>query len=201
MEPAVRSLPGANGWDGFICSIWSRLSRLLFDDRYRGPAIAAAPSPVTSREFARALGRVLHRPSFVPLPALALRAIFGEGASVLTTGQRVIPARLSELGFRWRFDKVEAALRHILAEDDPAIGPLGANSPRPENPHGSNYLDHRRPTYLLRHTTRVNAPAAEVFAFFSRPQNLGVMTPADMRFQITGAVPAEMCRGTQITYK
>ncbi len=196
--------PIASGrqWMGWIhlFDLVEIIATAVEDERYRGPAIAAAPSPVTNRDFAHALGRVLHRPSFVPLPALALRAIFGEGASVLTAGQRVIPARLSELGFRWRFDKVEAALRHILAEDDPTIGPLGANSPKPENPHGSNYLDHHRPTYLLRHTTRVNAPAGEVFSFFSHPHNLAVITPADMRFQVTSTMPPEMSRGSRIEY-
>ena len=191
--------PIASGrqWMGWIhlFDLVEIIATALEDERYRGTAIAAAPSPVTNRDFAHALGRVLHRLSFLPVPALALRAIFGEGASVLTAGQRVIPARLSELGFRWRFDNVEAALRHILAEDDPQIGPLGANSPKPENPHGSNYLDNRRPNYLLRHTTRVNAPIAEVFSFFSRPQNLGVMTPAEMRFQITGVMPAANVQG------
>jgi uncharacterized protein (TIGR01777 family) len=197
--------PIASGrqWMGWIhlFDLVEIIATALEDERYRGIAIAAAPAPVTNRDFAYTLGRVLHRPSLVPVPALALRAIFVDGASVLTAGQRVIPPRLSEWGFRWRFDKVEAALRHILAEDDPQIDSLGADSPRPENPHGSKYLDNRRPTYLLRHSMRVNASAAEVFSFFSRPQNLGVMTPADMRFQITGAMPAEMSRGTQIAYK
>lgn len=196
--------PIASGrqWMGWIhlADLVEIIAIALEDDRYRGTAIATAPSPVTNRDFARALGRVLHRPSFVPVPALALRAIFGDGASVLTAGQRVIPTRLSELGFRWRFDKVEAALRHILAEDEPQIGRLSSESPKPENPNGSNYLEDRRPTYLLRHRTRVNAPIAEVFSFFSRPQNLGVMTPADMRFQITGVIPAEMSKGTLIEY-
>jgi len=176
------------------------IATALEDPRYTGPAIAAAPNPVTSREFARALGRVLQRPSLVPVPAFALRVIFGDGASVLNTGQRVNPARLKELGFKWRFETLEPALRHILAEDDPAIESLDANSPSPANPANSGYLDQNPPRFVLRHAARVEAPLAQVFAFFSKPENLGVITPADMRFQIVGPVPDQMSQGTAIEY-
>ncbi|HKD65561.1 MAG TPA: TIGR01777 family oxidoreductase [Candidatus Binataceae bacterium] len=177
------------------------IAAALEDGRCRGPANAVALSSVSNRDFARALGRVLHRPSFVPVPTFALRAMFGEGASVLTASQNAQPRRLSELGFRWRFENVEAALRNILAEDDPEIGPLDANTPKFDNPNGSSYPDKQRPNYLLLHKASVNAPLGEVFSFFSHPQNLAVMTPADMRFQITGATPAEMSAGTRIEYK
>ena len=173
----------------------------LTDPRYSGPAIAAAPFPVTNRGFAQTLGRVLHRPSLIPVPALALRAMFGEGATILTSGQRANPARLRQLGFKWQFEKLEAALRHILNDDGPTIGPLRVNSPKPENPHGSEYLRARRPAYLLRHATRVAAPLSEVFSFFSRPQNLGVMTPADMHFEIKGDLASEISRGMAIDYE
>lgn len=176
------------------------IATALEDPRYTGPAIAAAPYPVTSREFAHTLGRVLHRPSFLPVPAVALRVIFGDGASVLTSGQRVNPARLKDLGFRWRFETLEAALRHILVEGNPAIEALGTGSPQPANPDNSGYLDQHRPGFVLRHATRVDAPVAQVFAFFSKPQNLGVMTPADMRFQIIGPVPGQIAPGTGIEY-
>ena len=53
-----------------------------------------APVPVTNAELSRALGRVLHRPAVLPVPAFALRLMYGEMAQIVTTGQRVIPARL-----------------------------------------------------------------------------------------------------------
>jgi uncharacterized protein len=171
----------------------------LEDERWQGPAIAAAPSPVSNREFAHALGHVLHRPSFIPIPRIALRTMFGQGAAVLTSGQKAYPARLSQLGYQFSFDTVDAALRNLLAEDDPEIRSLDANSPQPENPSGSGYLHTRRPVYLMRAATRIAAPIAEAFTFFSRPQNLGVMTPADMRFRIT-STPPEMSAGARIEY-
>ena len=76
-----------------------------------GPVNAAAPTPVTNAEFSRALGRALHRPSWAPVPAFVLRAIFGEMANdMLILGQRVVPARALELGFRFRFDQIDEAL-------------------------------------------------------------------------------------------
>lgn len=73
-----------------------------------------APRPVTNAEFGQAVGRVLHRPSFVPTPAFPLRLALGEMATVVLDGQRVVPGRLAELGFTFRFPDAEAALRDVL---------------------------------------------------------------------------------------
>jgi hypothetical protein len=86
----------------------------LEDPRFEGPANATAPTPVTMREFATTLGRVLHRPAFAPAPAFAIRAAMGEMASLVLDGQRVLPAKASALGFRFRFELLEPALRKIL---------------------------------------------------------------------------------------
>lgn len=75
---------------------------------------ATAPNPATSRDFARTLGRVLHRPALLPAPALAFRAAFGEMSRLLLTGQRVLPARALGAGFRFRFPELEPALRDVL---------------------------------------------------------------------------------------
>lgn len=81
-----------------------------------GPLNVTAPGPVTSRDFAKTLGRVLGRPAVVPVPGFALRIVFGaEGADMLQGGQRVLPARLLSSGFQFRYGDLEAALRHLLA--------------------------------------------------------------------------------------
>jgi uncharacterized protein (TIGR01777 family) len=77
---------------------------------WSGPINATAPEPVTNREFARALGRLLHRPAVLSAPGLALRVLYGEMASVVTTGQRVTPVRASERGFEVRHAAVDEAL-------------------------------------------------------------------------------------------
>ncbi len=84
-------------------------------DAARGPVNAAAPAPVTNREFSKALGRALGRPSALPAPAFALRLALGEMAdALLLSGQRVLPVRASDLGFTFRFPNVDAALGDIF---------------------------------------------------------------------------------------
>jgi uncharacterized protein (TIGR01777 family) len=79
-----------------------------------GPLNVTAPNPVTNREFAQTLGRILHRPALMPAPAFAMRAALGEMAdALLLTGARVIPARAQALGFGFRYPTLEAALRAI----------------------------------------------------------------------------------------
>ncbi len=74
-----------------------------------------SPEPVTNAEFSRALGRALHRPAVLPVPALALRLLYGDMAGIVTTGQRVVPQRLLDLGFQFRHPAVEPALRDVLS--------------------------------------------------------------------------------------
>jgi uncharacterized protein len=76
-----------------------------------GPVNLTAPEPATNRELSKALGRVLRRPAFAPVPALAVRALYGEMAEIVITGQRAVPARLTELGYDFRRPDLEAALR------------------------------------------------------------------------------------------
>ncbi|HLY49431.1 MAG TPA: TIGR01777 family oxidoreductase [Solirubrobacteraceae bacterium] len=80
-----------------------------------GPINLTAPVPVTNAELAAALGRVLHRPAVLPVPALALRVIYGEMAQIVTTGQAVLPRRLTEAGYEFRYRDLDAALRDVLA--------------------------------------------------------------------------------------
>jgi uncharacterized protein len=80
-----------------------------------GPVNLTAPDPPTNREFSKALGRVLRRPAFAPVPALAVKALYGEMASIVITGQRALPAKLTKLGYRFRQPDLEAALRDAIA--------------------------------------------------------------------------------------
>jgi hypothetical protein len=88
---------------------------LLAIDRAEGPLNATAPEPVRNVDFTRALASALHRPAFLPVPAFALRTIFGEGASILTTGQRVLPERTLSLGYKFAYPQLAAALSSCTA--------------------------------------------------------------------------------------
>jgi len=79
----------------------------------RGIYNITAPEPVRNRDFARALGRALHRPALMPVPAFALRLVFGAMADeVLLGGQRVVPSRATKEGFAFAYPTLEASLRH-----------------------------------------------------------------------------------------
>lgn len=86
----------------------------LRGDSWQGPVNATAPTPVTNGEFASALGRALRRPALLPVPAFALRALYGEMAEIVTSGARVLPAKPLMLGYRFRHPKLEEALRSAL---------------------------------------------------------------------------------------
>ena len=80
-----------------------------------GPVNVTAPNPVTNTELSHALGRALGRPAFLPVPGFAVKLLYGEMAEMVTTGQRVVPARLQTLGYRFQHPDVEPALRDVLS--------------------------------------------------------------------------------------
>lgn len=79
-----------------------------------GALNAVAPNPVTNATFTRALAKTLDRPAFLPVPALALRAVLGEGASLLLERQRVLPAKVLERNYRFAFPELSDALEDLL---------------------------------------------------------------------------------------
>src|SRR5690606_16283805 len=79
-----------------------------------GPMICAAPDPVRQRDFARALGSVLHRPAFVPAPRFAVRLVLGELAGTVLASHRAHPRAALESGYVFRFPSLEAALADLL---------------------------------------------------------------------------------------
>ncbi|HEX3671027.1 MAG TPA: TIGR01777 family oxidoreductase [Candidatus Cybelea sp.] len=83
-------------------------------DSVEGPLNATAPYPVSNADFTHALGKALHRPTLLPVPTLALRAMLGEGADMLLQGQRVLPQRTQELGYRFAFEHLTDALANLL---------------------------------------------------------------------------------------
>jgi len=83
-----------------------------------GPVNVTSPEPATNRDLSKALGRVLHRPAIAPVPALAVKALYGEMSDIVTTGQRAVPARLTELGYSFRRPRLEDALRDATASPE-----------------------------------------------------------------------------------
>ncbi len=86
----------------------------LDDARYDGPVNGSAPEPVTNRDFSKALGRALHRPAIAPVPALAVKLLFGEMAEIVLAGQRAVPGKALALGHAFQHPDLDEALRSAL---------------------------------------------------------------------------------------
>jgi uncharacterized protein (TIGR01777 family) len=116
---------GVGGPVGSGRQYWSWIHRADWIDLVRwairtsaasGALNATAPAPVRNAEFARALGRALHRPSLLPAPAFALRLALGEMAdALLLSGQRAVPATAETLGFSFTYPRLDPALAAIFA--------------------------------------------------------------------------------------
>lgn len=86
----------------------------LDGDDWRGPFNASAPSPVTNAEFSKALGRALRRPAVAPVPAFAIRLLYGEMASIVTSGVRMLPEAAIAHGFAFTHPSLDEALRDAI---------------------------------------------------------------------------------------
>ena len=91
--------------------------RFVLEGGLEGPVNLVSPSPATNAQFVKALGRALGRPTVLPLPAVAVKTLFGEmGDAALLQGQRALPARLLEAGFTFDYAELDAAFEQALAE-------------------------------------------------------------------------------------
>ena len=146
-------------------------------DHVRGPINAVTPDYATNARFSQAIGAAMRRPSLVPAPAPALRLVLGEFAGTLLGGQLIIPAAAADMGFEWAHPNLERALQSIL------------------DPHRQGSLPR---TFLTRQ--RVPGNLETVFDFFSRAQNLELLTPPFLRFKVE-RLPATMQRGAIVDYQ
>jgi uncharacterized protein (TIGR01777 family) len=111
--------PVGSGAQGFswvaLDDVVRALHHAIDTSTLSGPVNVVAPEPVPQREFARALGRALSRPAVLPLPAFAVRALFGRlGEEALLGGSFVVPRRLTESGFHFFHPSLGGALAHLL---------------------------------------------------------------------------------------
>lgn len=109
---------------------------VLANEQADGPFNLAAPNPVTNRDMAKALGEVMGRPAVMPTPGFAMKSIFGEMSTLLLEGQRAVPKKLLELGFQFKYDTVQAALRNLLGSENASGGSavVAETQPAPAEP-------------------------------------------------------------------
>lgn len=96
--------------------VLSLIIRAVDDPTFNGAINAVAPQPVTNATFARALATAVHRPAILHAPALAMRLMLGEMATLLLDGQRVVPERADQLGFQFRYRTLDTALAEIVGQ-------------------------------------------------------------------------------------
>jgi uncharacterized protein (TIGR01777 family) len=87
---------------------------LLENDSATGAYNLTAPNPLTNNEFGKVLGQVLNRPHLIPVPAFVLKLLLGEITTLVLDGHRVMPKRLQEAGYTFKFTDVKAALTDLL---------------------------------------------------------------------------------------
>ncbi len=83
---------------------------------WSGPVNGAAPEPVTNKAFSKTLGKVLHRPAFSPVPAFAIKLLYGDMATIVVNGQRAVPERTLALGYDFRHTDLQTALKDTLGK-------------------------------------------------------------------------------------
>jgi uncharacterized protein len=107
---------GRQYWPWIHRADWAAMVHwTIRDDSVTGPVNVTAPEPLTNREFAKALGRAMHRPAFMPAPGFALRLLLGEMADgLLLSGQRAVPSRAERGGFRFKYTRLDAALNDLF---------------------------------------------------------------------------------------
>jgi uncharacterized protein (TIGR01777 family) len=89
---------------------------LLKHPEISGPVNVCSPNPVRNKDLAKALGKALHKPSFIPSPGFMVKLVLGEFGSVILEGQRVIPRRLLENGFVFQYPDIDKALQSIVGK-------------------------------------------------------------------------------------
>lgn len=101
-----------------IDDVTGAIYHTLITDSLKGPVNVTTPNPVTNKEFTNILGKVLNRPTIMPMPAFAARLAFGEMANdLLLASTKVAPKRLSDSGYEFQYPELENALRHVLDKD------------------------------------------------------------------------------------
>lgn len=180
MLPPFRLGGGGRIGSGKQWMSWIHLDDLvaLFAHAIETPHVSGivngvAPGAVTNARFTRELGRVLGRPTIVPVPAIALKVALGEMATILLASQRVVPERAQASGFAFCFADLGPALDDLLAD----------------------------PTHELIFEQWVPRPPDEVFPFFADARNLEKLTPDFLKFQVLDVTPEELGEGTIINYK
>jgi uncharacterized protein len=96
--------------EDLVRAVWYTITKKSI----HGPVNITAPTPVSNKEFTRVLAQIMRRPAWFPVPIFMLKLLYGDGASVVTEGQHVLPKKLQQAGFQFNYPMLEAALSQII---------------------------------------------------------------------------------------
>jgi len=165
------------------------------DPSYEGILNATAPEPATHRQLMNAIAdRIGIRRPWLRVPAAIVRTLGGAASSIMLASQRAVPARAEELGFEFDYPDLDACMQALL--DEPGLE-LGDADVLPS----WDYLAGETPRYRLRSVSVVDSPREDVCEFFARPENLGVMTPRTMQFEILESSDERTKTGSEFRYR
>lgn len=148
----------------------------LSDQRYQGVYNVVSPFPVTNRSFSIELAQVLKRGLFLPVPQVAMQILYGEMSQVILASTKVLPQRLLQMGFKFRFENIEQALSDLL----------------------DGFQDR---CFRLQFQQYLPIPRGQLFTYFLNVENLAKITPPDMHFRNVGKVPNPIYAGLEIEHK
>lgn len=148
----------------------------VLKNKIAGAINFTAPKPERNADFSRELAKALQTRSWLPAPKIGLRIALGEMANVVLASQKVIPRKLLESGYTFKFAQLNLALQDLFA---------WKTSPR----------DH-----LFTQVQWVPGSIDDIFAFFSDEKNLELLTPEFLSFKVLGKSTAQMQNGTEIRY-
>lgn len=157
------------------------LTDALTNDKISGVINATNPHPVTNAHFTKAFSKALKLPAIFPVPTFILKIAFGEMSTIILDGQKIIPKKLSELGFKFKFPTIEKALDAVCL----------------------NYSFEGKSFYRDEFVKfqYVKLPVEKLFPFFSSPENLERITPDFLNFKILSSSDKRIKKGTEINYQ
>ena len=164
-----------------------------------GPINCTTSTPVTSKEFAKAIQKSTNSKILIRIPKVFLKILLKEGADVLTNSHNVVPDKLTAIGYKFKYPYLPEALNTEFQNSDVIIQ---ENKYQHSPDSGNGNLSHLKNLgqYKLSTITSLNSDSETVFDFFSSPVNLGIATPTWMELQLL-SMPGQMKPGEQITYK
>lgn len=155
----------------------SDLARMILhaldSEALEGPVNAASPEPVTNKEFTRALGHAVHRPTWCFVPGVFLKILLGEAAGVVLDSIRVVPNKIRESGFDFEFSGIDSVFQNLCDVC----------------------------THELVMEQWVPQPIDTIFKFYSEAKNLETLTPPHLNFKVTAQSTPAIQEGTRINYR